>query len=259
MGYTEAEIGKKLILSQSRVAEILSSIGKGIDAKIDIPDPPQIGDVWLFSGCDDDYGLAGFPGRIPGEIVENLLHFYTKPFDLIVDPMSGGGTTLDVSKAMYRRCLAYDLKVLRPEIRSYQDETGIKAGLPQRVRRANLIILDPPYYKKKDDAYYPGSISALEREEYLTTFQKIAYSCHKALNQGGYLALIMSNYLDEQNISDSIWIWDYVSIFKKAKFTPIREIQCPLTTQSLHPSDMEGFRETKCMAKFTRSIVVFKK
>lgn len=253
-GWTEAEIAKKVTLSRPRVTQILIDVKKGINTQINIPDPPQIGDVWLFTNCDDDYGISGFPGRVPGQIVENLLHFYTEPFDKVVDPMAGSGTTMDVCKAMYRRCLAYDLKSMKEGIA----EHDIRDGFQPRARRCDFIILDPPYYQKKDEAYHPRSISNLPRQEYLAAFAKLARDSYRILNKGGHLALVMSNYLDAENPKESIWLWDYIELFTKAKFTPVREIQCPLSNQSLHPDYVEQFRESKRMAKFTRSIVVFK-
>lgn len=254
-GRNKREIGKQFKLHESTIGKILDGLQKGIDSQIQVPDPPQIGDVWLFSDCDDSYGLAGYPGRIPGQIVENLLHFYTKPFDLVIDPMAGGGTTLDVCKAMYRCCLPYDMKVMRDVIR----QNDIKGGIPIKSRKGQFVILDPPYYKKKDEAYYPGSISALDQGEYLSTFEKIAKESYRVLSPGSYLALVISNYLDEEAPEKSIWTWDYIHLLKRAKFTPVREIQCPLTSQSLHPAHVEDFRGTKRMAKLTRSIIVFRK
>ena len=40
---------------------------------------------------------------MPPPIVENVLWLYTEPGDIIVDPFAGGGTTIDVAKAMGRR------------------------------------------------------------------------------------------------------------------------------------------------------------
>jgi len=253
-GHTEAEIARKLALSRQTASGVIVDAKKAIENRIGIPDPPQIGDVWFFANCDDSYGLAGYPGRIPGQIVENLLHLYTEPFDLIVDPMAGSGTTLDVCKTMHRRCLAYDLKVVRDGIK----ENDIRGGFPPGTRGSQLVLLDPPYYKKKDEAYYPGSISRLGREEYLQAFGKLARDAYRVLRKGGYLALVISNYVDEDNPRESIWVWDYIPLFKQAKLTPIREIHCPLTTQSLHPGHVKDFQDNRRMAKFTRSVVVFK-
>ncbi len=43
VGWTEAEIGKKLVVSQQTVSNIIADTKKGINSEISIPDPPQIG------------------------------------------------------------------------------------------------------------------------------------------------------------------------------------------------------------------------
>jgi len=55
-------------------------------------------DVWHFTKCHDLMG-APHPGRIPGQLVCHVLYFFTKPGDLVVDPMAGSGTTLVQSDA----------------------------------------------------------------------------------------------------------------------------------------------------------------
>ena len=254
-GLTQEEIAEKLVLTQQGVSQVLINTKKATEGKICIPDPPQIGDVWTFTNCDDQYGLSGFPGRIPGQIAENLLHFYTEPFDLVVDPMAGGGTTLDVCRAMYRRYLCWDLHPVRDGI----GEHDIRGGYPARARGCDFIILDPPYYHKKDGDYAQGSLSDLPRSDYLDAFKKLAQDSHKVLRKGGHLALIISSYVDEESLLESLWSWDYVAMFQDAHCLPIREIQCPLTTQSLHAYHVKKFRQDRRMARLTRSIVVFRK
>ncbi|MBV8077000.1 MAG: ParB N-terminal domain-containing protein, partial [Planctomycetaceae bacterium] len=57
-------------------------------------------DVWPFKH-DRAFGVP-HPGSIPPAIVAHLLHYYTSPGALVVDPMAGGGTTLDVCTSMGR-------------------------------------------------------------------------------------------------------------------------------------------------------------
>jgi hypothetical protein len=57
-------------------------------------------DVWSFASGGDG---SSYFGRMPPPIVENVLWLYTEPGDIIVDPFAGGGTTIDVAKAMGRR------------------------------------------------------------------------------------------------------------------------------------------------------------
>jgi len=60
-------------------------------------------DVWSFQNGGGD---SSYFGRMPPAVVENLLWLYTEPGDIVVDPFAGGGTTIDVAKAMGRRVWA---------------------------------------------------------------------------------------------------------------------------------------------------------
>ena len=63
-------------------------------------------DVWAFRH-DQAFGIP-YPGSIPPAIVAHL--YITFVHGPVIDPMAGGGTTLDVCQSMGRRCLAYDLE-----------------------------------------------------------------------------------------------------------------------------------------------------
>jgi DNA modification methylase len=60
-------------------------------------------DIWQFGQAD---GESSYFGRMPPQVVENLLWFYTDPGDIVVDPFAGGGTTIEVAKALGRRIWA---------------------------------------------------------------------------------------------------------------------------------------------------------
>jgi DNA methylase len=64
--------------------------------------------------------------------VDNLLYLYTQPFDIVVDPFAGGGSTIDLCKKRFRRCCASDRKPI------IERETGIRKhdlteGLPRSL------------------------------------------------------------------------------------------------------------------------------
>jgi hypothetical protein len=67
------------------------------------PESRQHFDVWSFQKAD---GESSYFGKLPPQVVENLLWFWTEPGDIVVDPFAGGGTTIDVAKRMGRRVWA---------------------------------------------------------------------------------------------------------------------------------------------------------
>ena len=44
--------------------------------------PYKLFDVWNFQGCDEQYGDPSYPGRIPGQLIKNLLYYFT--FDFLI-------------------------------------------------------------------------------------------------------------------------------------------------------------------------------
>lgn len=81
------------------------------------------------------------PGNIPGQFVMNMVHYFTDIGDMVVDPMAGGGSTMDACLVMGRECLSYDLSPTRYEIIQHD----LSDGFPQTNKKISLIFLDPPY------------------------------------------------------------------------------------------------------------------
>ncbi len=177
---------------------------------------PKVYDVWNYSECDKLMGQE-YPGQIPGQIVLNALYYHTKQGDLIVDLMAGGGTTNDACLLMGRKCYSYDINP--PENRKDIIQHDYLNGPPDGVKKAGLIFLDPPYYKKKEAEYGSESISALNREDYLKAMDKLAEVC-----EGHRVALVMGKYYDYENPRDGIFLAEYVNIFEKHDFRQIDRI-----------------------------------
>lgn len=299
LGWTQSEIAEKIGLTQRRAGQILEELSdlikllktdikqgftpeqvakrKGISHQLayaialeKAKDPERLEaldikiqsyDVWNFQTCHDLFG-DDYPGRIPGQLVAHILYFYTKPGDYVIDPMSGSGTTQDVCLAMGRKCYAFDIanRFERPDV----IEHNITDGWHERTKKASLIFWDPPYFNKMDDqnmndGYGKASISKLARKEYLDVFSKAAACAYKMVKTGTRFALLMSDWNDKDRMKPGIFIWDYVERFVKHKWKVERHIQCPLTTQQIHPDIVNRFREQKKLARLGRSLVIFRK
>lgn len=213
--------------------------------------PPKPWDVWNYSK-DKQYGLD-HPGNIPAGMIFNLLYFYTEPSNFVVDPMAGGGVVGDVCAVTNRRYMMYDIKPTRPDIH----KNDLTEKWPLGADNADLVFLDPPYYKKLEEEYGPESISALNREDYLAFFGKLA----KMIWDSGAkrVALLMSDYTDDEDPNLHIFVWDYVKHFTAEKWIVERHIMAPLPTQQVHPDFVEKFRKSKKLARLGRSLVIFRR
>ena len=198
-GHKQAEIVSQVALefpkayhvSQSQVSRTISTRWRRVSQTHKPPSSRQVYNIWRFPNCDPKYGQKGFPGRKPGQIIENLLYYYTEPGDLVIDPMAGSGTTLDVCLEMDRRCLAYDLNPVRNEIRDH----NITSGYPPECKDAALVFLDPPYwgYLQGQYADFPGQLGdMLSLEKYYEAMEAIFQASRGVLKPGGHLAVIIA-------------------------------------------------------------------
>lgn len=236
-------------LDDQQRLEILNEKVEGLSCK------PRPYDVWNFGHCHKLMGYQ-FEGYIPGQLVLQLLYFYTKQQDLIVDPMAGSGTVVDACLFMNRRCFAYDNNPLSFTKRIDIRESDAIEAIRSLKHRANLIFIDPPYFKKKEREYGAASISSLSRHEYLDYFTCLAKESIKELAPDGRIALLMSDYT-EDDPSESIFIHRYINQFEQQSFIVERIIQCPLPPDQLHPDFQLKFVKARKLGRLARYLVVF--
>ena len=85
--------------------------------------------------------------------LDNLLYRYTKPFDVVVDPVAGGGSTIEICKKRLRRYWVCDRKPTverEKEIRRHDLTDGL-LRLP--MKDVSLVYLDPPYWIQAKGQY----------------------------------------------------------------------------------------------------------
>lgn len=205
---------------------------------------PKVYDVWNYSECNKLMGQE-HPGQIPGQIVLNTLYYYTKRGDLVVDLLAGGGVTNDACLLIGRKCYSYDINPV--ENRKDIIQHDFLNGLPERAKKSNLIFLDPPYFKKKEAEYGSESISALNREDYMKSMNKLAEIC-----EGHRVAFVMGKYYDYEKPEEGIFMTEYVNIFEKHGFRQIDEI-------SINQTPPEGGQHAVGQAKKKHRMEIIKR
>lgn len=252
---TQEEISEKLKISLGTVNKTLSDFRELLQTKTETPEGIQLYNVWNFQSCDSRYGLD-YPGRIPGQIVENLLHYYTAPFDLVVDPMAGGGTTVDVCKAMYRRYRAYDIRPVREDIKQWD----ITQGYPKESKSCDFIFLDPPYWRLQKGNYDETSASEKGLNEWLNFMRKLAADSYRTVKVGGYTALLSEPFLDEKETGKFIDLtFKCLSFFEKVGFVEVQRVTVPLNSQVKSHHDVEYAQQKKIMLDLNRDLVIFRR
>jgi DNA modification methylase len=141
-------------------------------------------------------GDKEYAGATPSWVIWQLLQRYTRENDLVVDPMCGSGTTLDVARDLKRRGLGYDLTPRRPDI--------FKADarrLPLEDGKADLVFVDPPYsthIEYSRDAADMGRLDAGgsgadEGRAYFEAMERVIAECHRVLKNRRYMGLYVSD------------------------------------------------------------------
>jgi hypothetical protein len=212
-------------------------------------------DVWSFKS-DPAFGIA-HPGSIPPAIVAHLVHYYTKPGDLVVDPMAGGGSTLDVCLSMGRSCLNYDLAPRRPEIAQHD----ITTGFPSETSGCSLVFCDPPYHTMMARRYGDRGVGDLPLTGWLEFLQKFARDAFGIIKPNGHVALLVANQT-EKDLPAGFGYLDHAffgyQALAAAGFVPERRISCPMSGAYL-PQHVRRARVEGRMLGQVRDLLIFRK
>ena len=260
-GETTTAIAEKLHLQHPAIVKILRSVTAAKLEAWNIPEQPNVYNVWNYSSCDKRFGepLPGHkahPGRIPGQAVLNLLLRLTKPYGLVVDPMVGGGTTIDVCKYLLRRYRCFDIDPKRPDIKKWD----IRQGYPHLPQKPDFIFLDPPYWRLKRDEYSGDGAAMGSYEEWLAFMKKLARDSFKTVRAGGHVGLMVESFLDERETGRFLFLnRDCLGLFESAGFEGIQEFAVNMPSQIKTNRDVEYARRKGIWLDLKRELFLFRR
>jgi hypothetical protein len=212
-------------------------------------------DVWSFRH-DRAFGLP-HAGSIPPGIIAHALHYFSQPGDLVVDPMAGGGATIDVAASMGRRCLAYDLEPVRDDIA----RLDVRDGLPDATSGCALIFCDPPYHTMRARRYPADGVDVVPLVDWIEFLSRLALASFSALRPGGYFALLLANQT-EKDLPAGHGYLDHAFLGHQAiiaaGFLPQRRISCPMAGAYLPQHVLQARREGRMLGQ-VRDLLVARK
>lgn len=254
-GETTTEIAKKVKMSVGQVWGIIKIFSATKLETAEKSETPPIYNVWNFSSCDQRFGQV-HAGRIPGQAIVNLLLWLTKPFDVVVDPMAGGGTTIDVCHYLLRRYHCFDIDPQRPDIKQWD----IRKGYPMLPQKPDFIILDPPYWRLKRNEYSQDGVAMTSYQEWLSFMKKLAKDSFKAVKPGGHIALFIESFLDERETGKFLFLnRDCLELFEVCGLEGIQEISLNMPSQIKSFRDVTYAKKKQILLDLKREVFIFKK
>jgi DNA modification methylase len=139
---------------------------------------------------DRPHGDNKYSGVTPAFVIWNLIQRYTAEGDLVVDPMCGSGTTIDVCKEENRQVIGYDIAPYRADI-----QQADARGLPLNNETVDFIFIDSPYsdnIKYNDHPDNLGKISC-ENPVFFEEMDKVALEAFRILKPEKYLAWLIGD------------------------------------------------------------------
>uniref|UniRef100_A0A6M3LX04 Putative methyltransferase n=1 Tax=viral metagenome TaxID=1070528 RepID=A0A6M3LX04_9ZZZZ len=152
--------------------------------------------IWDFRYRDDYAGYRDFVSNCSPQLVEQCILRFTDEEDLVIDPMVGSGTTIDVCRAFNRRCIGYDIKPVRSDIIKNDARK-----LPLENNYVDMIFIHPPYWNlatyTKADENLPDLSRTKTFEEFLEMLSKIFEECYRVLKNGKYICVLLGDMVRE--------------------------------------------------------------
>lgn len=149
--------------------------------------------MWDFTYRDDYAGDKDFHGNCSPQIVEQCIWRFTEEGDLVVDPMAGSGTVLDVCKRFNRRYIAYDINPAHSDI-----EERDSRQMPLDSGSVDMIFIHPPYwnlvnYTASDDGKSGDLSRAPSLEAYLQMLGEVFAECRRVLKPGKHMCVLIGD------------------------------------------------------------------
>ena len=152
--------------------------------------------IWDFQYRDDYAGDRDFHGNCSPQIVEQCIWRFTEEGDLVVDPMAGSGTALDVCQALNRRCVGYDIKPPTEREDIIQNDSR---KIPLSDNFVDMVFIHPPYwnlvYFTKAGEGLPDLSRATNAGQFLEMLKEVFQECYRVLKREKFMCVLLGDLI----------------------------------------------------------------
>lgn len=259
--HTQQEIADATTTPQKTVSDVLAdsaelpeSLKPAANHLTDFE--PPIYNIWKQQSKSNE--VSHF-GNSEVRWVDNLLYLYTQPFDVVVDPFAGGGTTAGICKKRFRRYWVSDRKPGEEhggKIRTHDIATGLPS-LP-RWEDVRLVYLDPPYWKQAEGQYSTDAtdLANMPLEQFNKSLSDLIHGFAKKLKSGAHIALLIQ---PTQWKAPERQFTDHVGDMLRVVNLPVEmRFSCPYESQQCNAQMVEWAKANKQCLVLTRELVVWR-
>ncbi len=178
-----------------KLRQRLRALERQLDDVAGIDEKPIVEATTLWDFPTQSYGAARkgdskFQGVTPAFIIYNMLQRYTEPGDLVLDPMCGSGTTIDVCREEEREVIGYDINPTRDDI-----IRNDARSIPLEDASVDMVFIDSPYSDNVDYNDEPGNIGNLSAEQdgFYDALRTVANELFRVLKPGKTLGWLIGD------------------------------------------------------------------
>lgn len=243
----------------SQLSEALPNVGKVLSQFQDEDFTAPLFNVWTFAKKTNE--VSHF-GNSEQRIVENLLYLYTEPFDIVVDPFAGGGSTIDVCRKRLRRYWVSDRKPIVEREREIRllDIAQELPPLHKRWSDVTLTYLDPPYWKQAENQYSEDAedLANMPLDQFTDSLIGIVSRIAEKQSRGVIALIIQPTQWKADNREFTDHVMHLVNGVKSKRLTLENRISCPYSTQQANAQQVEWAKANRKLLVISRELIVWR-
>ena len=213
---------QRAVTAAAYIRQRLRTLERQIATAAEVDERPVVEATTLWDYPTQSYGFkkkgdSKYQGVTPAFIIYNMLQRYTEVGDLVLDPMCGSGTTIDVCVEEQRRVVGYDINPVREDIIKNDSRT-----IPLEDESVDMVFIDSPYGDNVDYNDQPGNIGQFSAElpDFYGALREVAEELFRVLKTGKTLGWLIGDQWVKKRFTP-VGMLVYQMLAEEVGFIPI--------------------------------------